>query len=71
MGGRRRRREPNPTGNPRARLSPLSALPRNGSPQLGRTGRLSLEPVWLAASFFGLTRSILCLSGRLSSEPAA
>ena len=34
----------------------------------GGTRRLSLDNVVLAVSFFGLARSNVCLSGRLSSE---
>ena len=45
-------------------------VPLCSTEPLGGTGRLSLEPVLLAVSFFGLARSNFCLSGRSSSEPA-
>ena len=51
--------------------APMEQVAMAATEPLGGTGRLFLEPVLLAVSFFGLAaRSIFCLSGRLSSEPA-
>ena len=64
----------NPKGNPRARPSPLSALPRSVWYRNAAAARNPLvgsnDCRWrtCAISFFGLARSDFCLSGRLSSS---